>query len=186
VFFEPFAGGQSTTLLLKGGTGEGWNKQLTAVLTAPEPRAVVGVRSIAEQMDRWLGPSRTGAMLAAALGSLALLLATVGVYGVIGYSVEQRRREIGVRMALGARPNQIVWLVARSNARALLVGSAVGFVLALAVATLLRDLLYGVSPLDPLAYGMVVALLLAAGIAASIVPSRRAAAIAPMEALHYE
>jgi putative ABC transport system permease protein len=186
VFFETFSGGQSTTLLLKGGAGAGWVRQVTAVLTRQEPRAVVGVGTVADQMDRWLGPSRTGAMLAAALGSLALLLATVGVYGVIGYSVEQRRREIGVRMALGARPRQIVWLVARSNARALLVGSAVGFVMALAVATLLRNLLYGVSPLDPLAYGVVAALLLAAGIAASIVPSRRAAAIAPMEALHYE
>jgi hypothetical protein len=186
VFFEAFAGGRSTALLLKGAGGAAWNKQLTAVLTAQEPRAIVSVLSMSEQMNRWLGPARSGATLAATLGSLALLLATVGVYGVIGYSVEQRRREIGVRMALGARPAQIVWLVARSNARALLVGSAVGFGLALGTSQLLRKLLFGASPLDPWAYGAVLALLLAAGFAASIVPSRRAARIAPMEALHYE
>lgn len=147
---------------------------------------MVNVFPMSQQMDRWLGSSRVGAGLAAALAGLALLLAAVGVYGVISYSVEQRRREIGVRMALGARPAQIVGFVARSNSRALLIGLTVGLAASLGVSKLLETSLYGVSRLDPLAYGGVLAILLLTGIAASILPARRAAAIAPLEALHYE
>jgi hypothetical protein len=90
-----------------------------------EPHAVASVTTISDQMERWLGPSRSGAMLAAALGLLALVLATVGVYGVIAYSVEQRQREIGVRLAVGAAPRQIVRLVLRVNARPVLTGLVV-------------------------------------------------------------
>jgi ABC-type antimicrobial peptide transport system permease subunit len=82
---------------------------------------------------------------------LALLLAVIGVYGVIAYSVEQRRSEIGVRMALGARSSEIVWFVVRSNGRALAVGLACGLALAVVVSKLMQSYLFGLRPLDPAA-----------------------------------
>jgi predicted permease len=186
-FFRPSDGGQRGVLVLRGdGEDRRWIRQISAVVKDQEPRAVISVVPIAQQMDRWLGSSRMAAAMAAALGGLALLLAAVGVYGVVAYSVEQRRREIGVRMALGARSAQIVGFVAKSNSRALAVGLAVGLLASLGVSELLQTSLYGISRLDPVAYGGVVLVLLAAGLAASIVPARRAAAIAPLEALHYD
>ena len=117
---------------------------------------------------------------------LALLLATVGVYGVVSYSVEQRRREIGVRMALGALPGQVVALVLRRNARAVTIGLVVGLLIASAGSTVLRSELYGLSPLDPVAYAGVLGLLAMAGLAASAIPARRAARTDAVTALHQD
>jgi ABC-type antimicrobial peptide transport system permease subunit len=125
-------------------------------------------------------------MLAAALGLLALVLATVGVYGVIAYSVEQRQREIGVRLAVGAAPRQIVRLVLRVNARPVLTGLVVGAGVSLFVARLLRGTLSGVNGLDPLVWGGVLAILLFAGVAASVVPARRAARLDPVSTLRFD
>lgn len=187
VFFRPFEGGQRGVFVLNGNAEDRqWGRQIAALARQQEPRATVSVVSLAQQMDRWLGSSRVGAALAAALGGLALLLAAVGVYGVVTYSVEQRRREIGVRMALGARPKQIVAYVARSNSRAMVIGLALGLAASLGVSKLLESSLYGASRLDPLAYGGVLLVLFTAGVAASIVPAKRAASIAPLDALHYE
>jgi ABC-type antimicrobial peptide transport system permease subunit len=124
--------------------------------------------------------------MAGALGLLALLLATVGVYGVISYSVEQRRREIGVRMALGARPGQVVGLVLRRNARAVSIGLVVGLAIAAGLTVVLKSELYGLSPMDPLAYAGVLTLLLCAGLAASVIPARRAARTDALLTLHHE
>jgi ABC-type antimicrobial peptide transport system permease subunit len=124
--------------------------------------------------------------MAGALGLFALVLAAVGVYGVISYSVEQQRREIGVRMALGARPSQVVGLVLRRNARALAVGLAVGLAIAAGESIVMASELYGLSPLDPLAYLGVLALLAAAGVAASVIPARRAARTDPTLVLRHE
>jgi ABC-type antimicrobial peptide transport system permease subunit len=126
------------------------------------------------------------ARMAGALGLLALLLATVGVYGVISYSVEQRRREIGIRMALGARPQQVVGLVLRRNARAVTVGLTIGLLIAVGESVVLKSELYGLSPADPLAYAGVLALLLLAAVAASVIPARRAARTDAVTALHHE
>jgi ABC-type antimicrobial peptide transport system permease subunit len=125
-------------------------------------------------------------LVVVSLGTLALLLATVGVYGVISYSVEHRRREIGIRMALGAQPREILGLILRSNARAVVVGLAVGLAASLAGSKVLEGLLYGVSRLDPLAHGAVLAVLLAAAAAACVIPARRATSIAPVEALRHD
>jgi ABC-type antimicrobial peptide transport system permease subunit len=130
--------------------------------------------------------ARAAAYAAVSLGALALLLATIGVYGVISYSVEQRRREIGIRMALGAQPREILGLVLRSNARAVVIGLAVGLAVFLAGSKLLESLLYGVSRLDPLAHGAVLAVLLASAAAACVIPARRATSIAPVEALRHD
>jgi predicted permease len=139
---------------------------------------------LSEQVERSLGTSTHVARIAGALGVLALVLATVGVYGVISYSVERQRREIGVRMAFGARPRQIIALIVRVNVVAVAVGLIVGLALAAAASQVLRSQLYGLSPLDPVAYLAVLGLLALAALAASVFPARRAARTDPVTALH--
>jgi predicted permease len=128
-------------------------------------------------------PTRIGALLLGAFGLLALLLAAVGLYGVIAYSVSMRTREMGVRMALGARPADVVGLVLRQGGRLALVGIAAGAVLAALVGRVLGALLYGVSSLDPLAYGIAATVLLAVAALATAVPAWTASRIDPLRAL---
>ncbi len=149
-----------------------------------EPRAVVEPLPLDAQLERSLGTSASVARLAGGLGLLSLLLATIGVYGVIAYSVERRRREIGVRVTLGARPWQITAMVLRSNGHAVAIGLAVGLVLAAGASQILRSRLFGLSPLDPLAYAAVIGLLALAAIAASVIPARRAGLTDPVTAMH--
>ena len=133
-----------------------------------------------------LAPTRIGAALLGAFGSLALLLASVGLYGVIAYSVSQRTRELGVRTALGARRGDLVRLVLGHGARLAMVGVCVGALLAALVGRVFGALLYGVSPLDPLAYGLAAAILLLVSAAANLVPALAAARVDPIRALRSE
>ena len=119
-------------------------------------------------------------------GLQGLLLAAVGIYGVIAFSVTQRTREIGIRMALGAKPRDVFALVMGQGFRLALIGVALGLCLAVAVSGLLKNLLYGVSPHDPLTFAGVTIFLVAVALVASFLPARRAMKIAPMEALRYE
>jgi ABC-type antimicrobial peptide transport system permease subunit len=117
---------------------------------------------------------------------VALTLASVGVYGVIAYSVATRHREFGVRRALGAQSTQVVALVARDGARLLLRGLLGGLAGAALVAWLMRGLLFGVSPWDPSTYVTAIPVLIAAGLLACLLPARRAIATNPVEALRAE
>jgi len=117
------------------------------------------------------------------LGLFGLGLATVGMFGVFGYVVRQRTREIGIRIALGARSSEIIRLVLTGSSRPVIVGLIVGILGALGASQVLRSELYGVSPLDPLTYGGVALLLSAAAMAASYLPARRAARLNPTQAL---
>jgi ABC-type antimicrobial peptide transport system permease subunit len=129
---------------------------------------------------------RHSARLAGFLGLLALAIASVGMSGVFAYVVGQRTREIGVRMALGAQPSQIVRLVLGSSARALAYGLGCGVAGAAAISTLLAHALPGIDPLDPLVYSSVALLLGAAVVLASAVPARRATRVDPVRALRWE
>jgi predicted permease len=133
-----------------------------------------------------LAPTRIGAALLGAFGSLALLLAAVGLYGVISYSVSMRTREMGVRMALGAGRADVLRLVLRQGIRLALVGVGIGVVLAAAAGRVFSALLYGVSSLDPLAYALAGSVLLAVAAAANLVPALAAARVDPMRALRSE
>jgi len=131
-------------------------------------------------------PTRIGAVLLAAFGALALGLATVGLYGVVSYSVSRRTREVGVRMALGARPGDVLGLVLGQGLKLAGVGIAIGVVVSALVARVLESLLFGVSAVDPVSYAVAGLLLLAVAAAANAMPARRASRIDPMRALHYE
>jgi ABC-type antimicrobial peptide transport system permease subunit len=161
--------------------------QLRAAILKLEPDIVFTEEAPASEVAATtLAPTRIGAALLGAFGALALLLAAVGLYGVIAYSVSLRTREVGVRMALGARPKDVLRLVLAQGGRLALVGSATGALLAALVGRVLESLLYGVSALDPLAYGVAAAVLLAVALAANLAPALGAARIDPMRALRSE
>jgi len=129
---------------------------------------------------------RTQRMLMIVLGlfaALALVLSIIGVYGVMSYSVTQRRREIGIRVAVGARLDQILALVLGESLRLAALGVAIGVAASLAAARLLRGLIFGVSESDPMTLVAVAALLVVVTVAASFVPAWRATRVDPMEAL---
>jgi ABC-type antimicrobial peptide transport system permease subunit len=124
-------------------------------------------------------------MLAVA-ASIALLLGVVGLYGVIAYSASQRRREIGIRIALGAQRNDITGMFVRQGLLMAGCGVACGIIVAIAATRLLRSLLFHVSPMDPLTYSLACFALCAAATLASYIPSRRTATVNPVEALRAE
>jgi len=122
----------------------------------------------------------------AAFAAIALALAAVGVYGVISYAVSQRTQEIGVRVALGAQHADVLRLVLRDGALLGGIGIAIGLVGALGVTRFLRNMLFGISPFDPVSFAAVSLMLAGIALFASYVPARRAARVDPVEALRYD
>jgi hypothetical protein len=153
-------------------------------LRSVEPsRALYSVRPLAEALEASLSPTRFRTLLISLFSAMALTLAAVGLYGVMAYMVSQRRREIGIRMALGARPGQILGEVLRSGGSLAGIGAAAGVVLAAAVSRTLGSLLYGVEPLDVTSYVAATAVLLGVGAVACLIPGKRATSIHPTEAI---
>ena len=156
-------------------------------LLAIEPSLVfMGNSTMEENMGASLMPARVGAMLAAAFGGLGTLLAAIGLYGVIAFSVARRTREIGVRMALGAQPGQVLSMVMRQGLGIVAVGLAVGTLLAAGAASALGGVLYDVTPFDPIAWGLALCAMCGAAAIANVVPARRAMRIDPMAALRMD
>ena len=152
-----------------------------------EPSVVFTEDTTAAQIaSATMTPTRMAAFAAAAFGGLALLLAAVGLYGVIAYAVSRRTREIGIRMALGAKRGQVLRLVLRQGGRLAVAGIALGVLASAGVARLLDALLYGVSTIDPLAYAAAVAALLLVASVANLVPAFAAARVDPARALRGE
>lgn len=145
--------------------------------------AVADVRTVRQILDASIAQPRLMAMLTGVFGLIALTLALVGVYGVVAYAVGRRRREIGVRMALGAVQDQVVGLMLRRGAVMIGVGLAIGTVLALALSRTVESMLYGVEPTDPLTYAGVLVGFAAVALTATWLPSRRAARVDPVRAL---
>jgi putative ABC transport system permease protein len=143
-----------------------------------------------QTLNGWVAEAVAGPRSIAALFSLfaalAVALGAVGIYGVISYAVAQRTREIGIRMALGARKHEVACLVVGQGARLALLGVALGLGGALALTRLMSGLLYGVGATDPLTFASVAILLVFVAIAASYIPARRATRVDPMVALRYE
>jgi putative ABC transport system permease protein len=124
--------------------------------------------------------------IASVLGALCLTLACVGIYGVAAYNVSQRKREVGVRMALGARPRTILAMMFKQNLRTVVIGAVVGVMGAIAFGLLLTSLLYGVSPTDPVALTATAAILFGTSSIAAWGPAHRAASVDPAITLRHE
>ncbi|HVF70664.1 MAG TPA: ABC transporter permease [Chthoniobacterales bacterium] len=133
-----------------------------------------------------LAQPRFNMMLLAVFAGVAMVLAAIGIYGVIAYSVTQRTREIGIRMALGAQKTQMLGMVLRQSMTLVILGIAIGFIVALISTRVLKSLLYGVGTNDLSIYALVILLLSLAALLASYVPARRAMKVDPMVALRYE
>lgn len=129
---------------------------------------------------------RVGAQVAAAMGAVGLILAVVGVYGIVSFSAAQRTREIGIRMALGGSAGDVVRLILKQGVRMVIIGLAVGVLAALGITRVMTGFLVGVSPSDPLTYATVIVLLTAVALLACWIPARRATRVDPGVALRYE
>jgi predicted permease len=183
--YQPISGGTIPQLLVRKSSTDP-SQPIAAAAQRIDPRVRVRSAPLSENLDRWLDGTRVGAGLAAALGMLALTLASIGMFGVFAYWVQQRTQEIGIRMALGAQPSQVVRVVLSASAQAVLVGLAIGFVGAFAGSRLLHRYLFGLSPLDPISYGGAALVLAVASLAATYWPARRATRIDPIAALRSE
>ena len=154
-----------------------------AVIAAIDTGISLEFTTLSAQVDRSLDRERLLAALSALFGGLALVLATIGLYGVIACNVARRRSEIGIRMALGAQPSGILKMVLQDTAALLVIGLAAGLIAALATTRLLARFLYGLSANDPGTIAAAVSVIAAAAFAAGYIPARRAAKLDPMSAL---
>jgi len=142
--------------------------------------------SLEDHLRLPLLPARLAASMLGAFGALALVLAATGVYGVMAYAVARRRREIGIRMAIGATKEQVVRLVLRRTAVLLSIGTALGTLVAFAAGNLFLPILYGISPRDPVTFALAALLMGAVALAAGWLPARRAMSTDPAAALRDE
>jgi predicted permease len=162
------------------------NAVRAAVWKVDSDQPVWKIRTMEWLLDRDVAPDRFVMVLMSCFGLLALALTVLGTYGVLAYSVVQRTREIGVRMALGATPANVLRLVLREAGRLLLIGTVIGLAGALTATRLLGRLLFGVRPNDPLTIFLVLGAMIGAALIASYIPARRATKVDPMVALRYE
>jgi putative ABC transport system permease protein len=141
------------------------------------------IRTMEQRLGESLSTARFNMLLLTLLGAIGLLLAAIGIYGVIGYFVSRRTQEIGVRMALGATRGDVVRLVIRQAAGPLVAGIVLGLGAAVALTRVLQAQLFGVGARDPLTLAGAAVLLAGVGLAASLIPARRAASVDPSQAL---
>ena len=144
---------------------------------------VLEPRSLEEQVSRSMLQERMLATLTGTFSGLALVLSSVGIYGVMAFQVERRRKEFGIRLALGARPRQVTRMMLGETTRLVLVGSSIGVAAALAGTRLATRMLYGIKPTDPLSFCLAVGALALVAMAASYLPSRTAIRLNPVETL---
>jgi putative ABC transport system permease protein len=145
-----------------------------------------GIRTMENLVSESVAPRRLTMLISGLFAALALLLAMVGLYGVISYSVAQRSHEFGIRMALGATKGDILSLIVAQGFRLAMAGIIVGMAGALALTQVLTNLLFGTTPTDPLTFGAVALLLVGVTLLACYIPARRAAKVDPVVALRYE
>jgi len=190
-FYAPktLTGGMDSVLLARTARDAASMKELARrEAFALEPVLRLGVNTMEENIvgATSVNEARAASELAACLGALALLLAAIGIYGVMAWSVAQRTREIGIRMALGAETHDVLKLVLRQGMKLTLLGVVIGVAVSLAVTQMMKSLLFGLSATDPVTYMGVVLLLAMVALLACWIPARRAAKVDPMVALRHE
>lgn len=178
--WAPSAGGLQERLLIRHrGEASGLLQKLPRVARGLDKRIVVAAAPYSESVSNAKRTAKIASSVASVLGGLSLLLAALGIYGVAAFQVAQRRREVGVRMALGATPMTILTTVLQQNLRAVLWGTGVGVIAALGFGRLLTSLLYGIEPSDPLALLATITILVGVAVMATLGPARRAAQVDP-------
>jgi putative ABC transport system permease protein len=178
---------RNITLVTRASPGRRTGAAVRALVASMNPDLpIVGTRTLEDGIALSLVPQRVAASVAGSLGAVGLLLAAIGIYGVTAYAVIGRTREIGIRIALGARPGNIVAMILGQGMTLVVTGSVIGLALAAAASRLLRTLLFGVAPLDPMTFSGAAVLFAMTGLAACYVPVRRATRIHAIEALRYE
>jgi ABC-type antimicrobial peptide transport system permease subunit len=188
MYYRPYAqqgGTPVVRLAIRGATNpEMLAASLIGVAQSIDKRvSLTNVLPFSEIVNRSLLVERLVAQVSVAFGAVALLIAAVGLYGVLAYGVARRRREIGVRIAVGASRTAVEWMFLRESFVLLAVGLAIGFPTAILLIRLVASMLYGLGPEDPTAMAFVAVVLAFATAAASFVPARRAASIDPILAL---
>jgi predicted permease len=190
VYFAAGAKEQRTAQILVHGVnndGDAANiKAIREVARALDPDLIVDVTKLEDNLELWRTPSRIVAALSGVLGGLALLLAAIGVHGVVSYGVSQRIREIGIRLALGADGRDVARLVLRQAMRPVVIGGVIGIAGAAGVSQVLSRVLYGIGAHDPIAFVGVPLFLLGVALLASYMPARRASRLDPTDALRHE
>jgi predicted permease len=155
-------------------------KQLDAAIP------VYQMKTLERQLDETLLTDRLVALLSAGFGLLATVLASIGLYGVMAFVVARRRKELGIRLALGAQPTGVIWMVMREVVALLAIGLAVGIPAAWALGRYVSGVLYGIEPNDPWIAGSTMAMLTIVSVLAGLIPAHRASRIDPILALRYE
>jgi predicted permease len=151
-----------------------------------DPELVVRVDRLEGNIEYWRGRSRLTASLSGALSLLALLLAMVGVYGVVSYVVSRRRREVGIRLTLGATARDVQQLIIRQTLRPIVIGVVIGVAAAAAASRTLESVLFGISPFDLIAFTAAALFLVSVALVAALLPTREALRVDPVTALRYE
>jgi predicted permease len=170
----------------RAGTQTFLNEMQRAVWSVNANLPIAAVNTMQDVYSQSMARTSFTLVMLAIAGTMALALGILGIYGVISYAVSQRTREIGIRMALGANRSELLWMFVRSGLVLTGAGTAVGLGVAAALMRLMRTLLFGISPLDPVTFTVVPIVLIAAAALASYLPARRTAAIDPVEALRAE
>ncbi len=184
---QEFLPGWSMLIVTRTNPGQHVSEDIRGLLASMDPNLpMITTQSAEDYTSLGLLPQRIGVAVAGSLGVVGLLLAAIGIYGVTAYVVARRTREIGVRVALGADRGHVVRMILREGVMLTAIGLVIGVVLAGGFAQLLTSLLFGISPFDPVAFGITAILFLSISAAACFVPARRATHITALEALRAE
>lgn len=170
----------------RAGTESFLNEVRAAVWSVNSNLPLASVRTMQDVYDKSVAQTSFTLVMLGIAGAMALALGIIGIYGVMSYSVSQRQREIGIRLALGAQDRDVLQMVLKQGTKLVLLGVAMGIAAALALTQLMTDLLYGVTAHDPLTFVAVAALLILVALLACYIPARRATLVDPMVALRYE
>jgi predicted permease len=175
------------TIAARTTRGQRISDELRALLASIDPKlSILAAQTLDDSVAFGLTPQRIAASVAGSLGIVGLVLAAIGIYGVMAYAVTRRTREIGIRVALGARRVDMISMVLREGLSFTVIGSAIGLILAAAMSRVLAGFLFGVPPVDPITFGGATVLFATSGLAACYLPVRRATQIDPAQALRYE